>query len=103
MKFNFSGRVLKHVDNSRKLEEMIKHALYRFYPVEGKANLGAISEHFNSIVSYCGMAFDNKSNNIALWSRYQTDSLFACSNVTMEELKAKAKGGSLKKFQLEAV
>ena len=100
-KSTFGGRGQKHIENSKKLEEMKKHPLYRYYPASKVPNLGGIKGYFENLDTYCGMAFDKKSNVELLCSIGQKDSLFVWSDQTMQELRKR--GGDLQKLQLEAV
>ena len=98
---NFAGRGAKHLDNSKKLEEMKKSKLYRLYPGRMAANLGARDGYFDELDTYCGMAFDRTNDVEALCSVNKEDSLLVWSERTIKELEAK--GESPHKVQLVAV
>ena len=98
---NFGQRGVQHLRNSKSLEQMKSHALYRLYPDRDTPNLGAPDGFFDHLDTYCAMAFDRASDLSPLCSKNKIDSLFVWSDRTMKELKAK--GGCLRDHQLVAV
>ena len=60
----FYGRVSKHRDNAKALDQMREHPIYRDYPAKEVPNLCACNGYFGNFVIYRGMVFD-KSNDVA--------------------------------------
>ena len=92
----FRGRGKNHEDNSKSLDQMRAHRLYREYPWPGVEHLGVKEGSFDNLAMYCGMAYDKRGDVTALCSNGSDDSLLAWSNEAITELKKK--GGDLKKY-----
>ena len=75
------------MENSRSRDEMREHRLYREYPALGVSNLGATEGNFDSLVMYCGMAYDKKESVTPLFSQNEGESLFVWSKEAINELK----------------
>lgn len=81
---------------------MREHRLYREYPwSEDVECIGEPEGYFQNLVTYCGMAYDKRSDTKSLCSAGAADSLFVWSEESIRELKKKS--GDLQQLQLEAI
>ena len=87
----------KHEENSKLLDQMRIHRLYREYPWPGVDHLGVDKGTFGNLVVYCGMAYDKQGETTALCNDGVENSLLVWSNKSLAELKKR--GGDLKKME----
>ena len=78
----FSGRIKKHTQNARSVKEMIQYPFYQEHPAKGVENIrGNMGKHWDDLIVFCGMAFDQHGDNGPLfnslyeWSKQTTDNL----------------------------
>ena len=76
-KATFDGRGKKHIDNSKKMEEMMRHRVYQIFPSKEVKNIGARGGYFENLDTYCGMAYDKSDDLDPLCSRGERNSLLA--------------------------
>ena len=97
----FRGRVKKHRDNSRLIDQMRVYRLYSAYPACGVPHLGATEGNFDDLAMHCGMTYDKKADVTSLMSTGDSRNLLVWTSETINALKGY--GAKLKKLQLDEV
>ena len=77
-----SGRIKTHTQNARSVKEMIQYPFYQEHPAKEVENIrGNMGKHWDDLIVFCGMAFDQHGDNGPLfnslyeWSKQTTDNL----------------------------